>query len=653
MNKIILLTTALAVLCLFSACKPKSAETGKVNLILDTDFGPDYDDVGAIAVMHALADSGKVNILATIASTKYENVAANLNAFNTYFGRPEIPVGVPKGNALTDRDWQFWSDTVVARYPHALKSNDEAKDAVALYREILATQPDSSITLVSVGFLTNLANLLQSTADRYSTLSGPDLVKLKVKKLVSMAGKFPEGREYNVYKDSASSKIVFDQWPTEIIFSGWEIGNRIHTGLPLIQNVSIQNSPVKDVFRICIPKAAEDSLGRMSWDETAVLVAINGASPYYNLVGGKMVTYESGANSWDSGKKGHFYLTEKQDAEITEAAINQLIMHQPKNVAEQTAEVSMSGNPILPGWYADPEAIIMDGKYWIFPTSSLSYDEQVFLDAFSSKDLVNWEKHSHIIDSASVKWVKRAMWAPAIVKKSDNYYLFFAANDIQTPDSKWWNPKIHTPGEIGGIGVAIASKPEGPYKDYLGKPLINRFYNGAQPIDQFVFRDKTGKYLIYFGGWGHCNVGQLKDDFTGLEPFADGDTVKEITPDGYVEGSFMFVKNGKYYFMWSEGDWMGPDYCVAYSIADSPFGPFKRICKVLEQNPEIANGAGHHSVIQVPGSDNWYIVYHRRPKGDTDPNHRVTCIEKMEFDENGYIKPVKITTEGVKKALLK
>lgn len=105
--------------------------------------------------------------------------------------------------------------------------------------------------------------------------------------------------------------------------------------------------------------------------------------------------------------------------------------------------------------------------------------------------------------------------------------------------------------------------------------------------------------------------------------------------------------------MWSEGGWTGPDYCVAYAIADSPMGPFKRIGKILEQDPKIANGAGHHSIIKSPDSDQYYIVYHRRPLTETQGNSRETCIEEMYFDENGFIKPVIITNEGVKSHKIK
>ena len=227
------------------------------------------------------------------------------------------------------------------------------------------------------------------------------------------------------------------------------------------------------------------------------------------------------------------------------------------------------------------------------------------------------------------------MWAPAIVKKGNKYYCFFGANDIQSDQA------------YGGIGVAVADKPEGPFKDHLGKPLIDKFYNGAQPIDQFVFKDTDGQYYIIYGGWGHCNIAKLNNNFTGIIRAANGKMYKEITPQGYVEGPVIFKRKGKYYFMWSEGDWTGPDYRVAYAVGSSVNGPFKKIGTVLKQDPAKATGAGHHSVIKVPGKDQWYIVYHRRPLTETDGNHRVTCIDIMTFDKNGLINPVKITNEGV------
>ena len=299
------------------------------------------------------------------------------------------------------------------------------------------------------------------------------------------------------------------------------------------------------------------------------------------------------------------------------------------------SQSARSGNPILPGWYADPEAHVFAGQYWIFPTYSAKYNEQVFMDAFSSSDLVTWVKHPHVLDTANVSWAKRALWAPSIVQKDGWYYLFFGANDIQNDQQK------------GGIGVARSRSPAGPFIDHLGKPLIDAFHNGAQPIDQMVFKDADGSYYIVYGGWRHCNIARLNADFTGFVPFADGTVFKEITPTGYVEGAYMLVKDGKYYFMWSEGGWTGPDYAVAYAIGTSPFGPFERVGKILAQDPAVATGAGHHSILHANNSPNWYIVYHRRPLGETDANHRVVSIDELQFDAKGFIRPVRITKEGV------
>lgn len=303
-------------------------------------------------------------------------------------------------------------------------------------------------------------------------------------------------------------------------------------------------------------------------------------------------------------------------------------------LAKKTKTVEQSGNPIFPGWYADPEGAVLGGQYWVFPTFSAPFDEQLHFDAFSSSDLVHWTKHPNVLEQKNISWLRRALWAPAIISANGRYYLFFGANDVH-------------PGEVGGIGVAVSEKPEGPYVDALGKPLIGEVVNGAQPIDQFVFHDDDGQYYMYYGGWRHCNMVRLSSDLLSIEPWDDGSVFREITPEGYVEGPFMLKRNGKYYFMWSEGGWTGPNYCVAYAISDTPFGPFQRIGKILQQDPSIATGAGHHSVIQIPGKDEYYIIYHRRPLTETDGNSRETCIDRLVFREDGTIEPVRMTKEGV------
>ena len=319
--------------CLFFYCtaiKQQHNATQKVSVIFDSDMGPDYDDVGAITLLHAFADSGMATILATIASTKYEGVAGVFNVLNTYFKRPGIPIGVPKGNASVLRDGQHWTDTLLAKYPHIIKSNNDVPDAVNLYRKVLAAQPDHSVTIVTVGFLTNISNLLNSNADEFSSLPGRELVSKKVKLLVCMAGRFPAGNEFNVKIDPAASRNVFENWNTTIYLSGFEIGQKIKTGLPLIHNHQIQNSPVKDVFRISIPMNPDDSAGRMSWDETAMLVAIKGYKPWYKLREGKMVVAMDGSNTWNNEGKGQFILIEVQSPQIVQDIINKVLMHQPR-----------------------------------------------------------------------------------------------------------------------------------------------------------------------------------------------------------------------------------------------------------------------------------------------------------------------------------
>lgn len=318
-------------------------------------------------------------------------------------------------------------------------------------------------------------------------------------------------------------------------------------------------------------------------------------------------------------------------------------------------------NPIVAGWYADPEIRVFGDRYWIYPTYSdhgetpdvsqhfneqqkklreqktvrPSYHFQTFFNVFSSPDLVHWTKHPHALDVENISWAAYAVWAPSAIEKDGRYYLFFGANDIQSND------------QLGGIGVAVSDRPEGPFKDAIGKPLINAFHNGAQPIDQFVFRDDDGQHYLYYGGWKHCNVVRLGDDLTSILPFADGTTYKEITPPGYVEGSFMVKRKGVYYLMWSEGGWTGPDYSVAYAMGPSPTGPFKPMGKILQQDFRIARGAGHHSVVNVPGTDDWYIAYHRRPLDQTSGERRQLAIDRMTFNADGTIAPVTMTNKGV------
>ena len=324
--KIEYLVIAISVVFLGSCQTPITQSPKPVKIIFDSDMGPDYDDVGALTMLHAFADSGKAEILATMASNRYALVATSMDVINTYFGRPSIPIGSPKTHGVNIGCSQHWTDSMATNFPHTLDSTAQAQDAVLLYRQVLASQPDTSVVIVTVGFLTNLNDLLLSQPDKISPLTGRDMVIKKVKRWVAMAGKFPEGWEFNVKEDSVSSKYVFENWPTPVILSGFEIGEKIFTGKDLI-NSNIK-SPAKMAFKIAMNFSKEDRNGRQSWDQTAVLTAVNGASFAFDQVKGEMVAEQSGHNKWNNRDNGnHSYLVFKKRPDEITKLIESYIMH--------------------------------------------------------------------------------------------------------------------------------------------------------------------------------------------------------------------------------------------------------------------------------------------------------------------------------------
>lgn len=289
-------------------------------------------------------------------------------------------------------------------------------------------------------------------------------------------------------------------------------------------------------------------------------------------------------------------------------------------------------NPIDNGWYADPEARLYEGEYWIYATRSRRYADQLNLDAFHSPDGKVWTKVESIVDMSGFPHVWQAVWAPTILEHRGKYYLVFATNDIQSDDQE------------GGLEIAVSDSPAGPFRALLDHRLVGKFVNGAQPIDAHLFKDDDGKIYLYYGGWGHCNVCLLSDDLTKLTPFPDGETFKEITPPDYVEGPCMLKRGGVYYFMWSVGGWGNDSYGVCYGRADSPLGPFPKECQILRTDYAVAKGPGHHGFLaDREDDDRWYIVYHRRPLTETDCNSRQLCIDRMIFADDGSILPVRMS----------
>ncbi|QEC54449.1 family 43 glycosylhydrolase [Flavisolibacter ginsenosidimutans] len=306
-------------------------------------------------------------------------------------------------------------------------------------------------------------------------------------------------------------------------------------------------------------------------------------------------------------------------------------------------------NPVLDGLYADPDIIYAEKtkKFYIYPTSDgFNNWSGTYFKTFSSTDLVTWKDEGVILDlNKDVSWAKRNAWAPTVIERKINgqykyFYYFCAAQKI---------------------GVAVADNPTGPFID-SGKPLIEQRPDGAkggQQIDPDVFQDpKTGTYFLYWGN-GYMAGAELNDDMISLKP----NTTKLLTPDTtFREGTHVFYRNGTYYFMWSEDDTRSENYRVRYGTSDSPLGKIRvpQNNLVIAKDPFVGIYAtGHNSTIQVPGRDEWYLVYHRftYPSGISMGRaagyNREVCIDKLEFNSDGSIKQVKPTHEGVKPIAVK
>lgn len=307
--------------------KPKVKKT---LIIFDTDMGPDYDDAGAIALLHTLTKKGECEILATIASDAHALIAPTIEVFNQYFGRPDIPIGIASGKAPDFTASNNWNDSLIT---HFLKKKriENYPSAVAVYREVLSKQTDHSVTIVTVGFISNIKDLLNSKADKFSSLSGVELVKKKVKNWVAMAGGFPQGKEFNVEKDAGASFEVFSKWPRPILFSGYEIGQNILTGARVAKK-DTSKSPVAWAYRYNLETYDKTpQLNRPSWDQTAVLCAVRGAEKYFYVNGpGKFIVDHNGFNTWEPDvNAGHYFITHKYPYDQTAREIEDLMVEEP------------------------------------------------------------------------------------------------------------------------------------------------------------------------------------------------------------------------------------------------------------------------------------------------------------------------------------
>lgn len=300
-------------------------------IIFDTDMGPDYDDVGALAVLQALEARGECTILATVASDAHPTIAPTIEVINTWYGRAEIPVGTAPENAPDFTAENNWNDSLIALFGPVLRKK-QYPASVEVYRQVLAAQEDHSVTIVTVGFTSNLAALLASQADENSGLDGKELVSQKVIKWVAMAGGFPEGKEFNVHRDAVASWKVFREWPTPILFSGFEIGVKIKTGDRTAQMDASLNSPVQWAYDYNLRTYTQSGeKNRSSWDQTAVLAAVRDPEKYFYVNGpGKFVIKKDGSNTWDPETDNHHYfLVHKYPYQVIADVLEELMMYVP------------------------------------------------------------------------------------------------------------------------------------------------------------------------------------------------------------------------------------------------------------------------------------------------------------------------------------
>ena len=319
----------LAILIFVSA---SSWATQPVKVIFDSDMGPDFDDVGAITILHALAAKGECEILATMASDGYPYIAPTLEVFNRYFQKPNIPIGVPGPDAPKFSCPNHWNDSLVVKYLPKLKTNADYPPATEVYRKVLAAQADKSVVIVTVGFTSNLADLLKSGPDQFSPLSGKDLAAQKVKKWVAMAGGFPEGSEFNVNQHAKASEYVFQNWPTPILFSGFEIGVKIMTGNKVATRGS-KGSPVQWAYKYCLDTYDKKPIQtRNSWDHTAVLCAVRNPENYFYVIGsGTFVCNPDGSNTWNPDiNSNHSFLVHKYPYQKIADILDDLMLYEPK-----------------------------------------------------------------------------------------------------------------------------------------------------------------------------------------------------------------------------------------------------------------------------------------------------------------------------------
>ncbi len=332
---------------------PTMAEDGApVPIIFDTDIGNDCDDVLALGMIHALQSRGECELLAVTITKDHEYAAPFADAVNTFYGRGSIPVGVCR-SGVTPHEGKFnglaiKQDQGELRYPHDLKSGEDAPDAVDVLRQTLAAADDGAVVIAQVGFSTNLANLLKSGGDDHSPLSGAALVKKKVRLLSIMAGAFRQIRgdtghlydhkEYNIIKDIPSAKYITANWPTPIVWSGFEIGkNLTYPHQSILKDYRyVEHHPLAEAYTLYNPPPHD----RPTWDLTSVLYAIRPDRSYFDLSSpGRVHVADDGLTTFeaiDKGRDQYLIIRDEQKPRTTESLVQ--LSSQPPNLATNSEQ---------------------------------------------------------------------------------------------------------------------------------------------------------------------------------------------------------------------------------------------------------------------------------------------------------------------------
>jgi len=306
-----------------------NAQTSPVPIIFDTDMDTDCDDAGALAMLHTMADEGQAEILGTLVSSHYRYSVPCAAAINTYYGRPDLPIGCPKGPGAPTNRGSAYARQIAEAFPTQYKSNDDAPNAAMVYRQLLAAEEDDAVVIVTVGYLTNLRDLLATTPDSISPLTGLELAKRKVKCWVCMGGRYPEHLDPGVYgnfkPDPNSAVEAVNRWPGPIVFTG--LGSDIITGQSLKRTPP--TNPVRSVYDLYL----KGKPGRPSWDLVAVLYAVRPNDPFWQLQKkGHNHLFPNGTNQWRQSPNNprHTLLHLKPDTKPqVQSLLNTLISQPP------------------------------------------------------------------------------------------------------------------------------------------------------------------------------------------------------------------------------------------------------------------------------------------------------------------------------------